>query len=127
MLPRKFYLDSLFDDFSTDVKDVMKCDIFEKDGVFHIEADVPGFDKENISVECNEGYLTITAEKKEEKTEGDDKHFIKKERFYGKSQRKFYIGNVNEDEIKAEFKDGVLKIVVPKEDKERNKKTISID
>ncbi len=127
MLPRKFYLDSLFDDFNVDVKDVMKCDIYEKDGVFHIEADVPGFDKNDISVECNDGYLTITAVKDEEKTEADDKKFIKKERFYGKTQRKFYIGNVNEDEINAEFRDGVLRIDVPKEDKERNKKTISIN
>ncbi len=126
MLPRKFYLDSLFDDFNVDVKDVMKCDVYEKDGVFHIEADVPGFSKDDISVECNEGYLTITAEKNEETTEATEKKFIKKERFYGKTQRKFYIGNVDEEQIQAEFHDGVLKVTVPKEDKERNKKTIDI-
>ena len=124
MLPSKFYLDSIFDDFM-DTKEPMKCDIYEKDGIVHIEADMPGMKKEDIKVELNDGYLTIGATK-EENNEEKDKNFIKKERFYGKLERKFYIGDVNEDEVNAEFTDGVLKIQVPKEDKERNKKTIDI-
>ena len=124
MLPSKFYLDSIFDDFM-DTKEPMKCDIYEKDGIDHIEADMPGMKKEDIKVELNDGYLTIGATK-EENNEEKDKNFIKKERFYGKLERKFYIGDVNEDEVNAEFTDGVLKIQVPKEDKERNKKMIDI-
>ena len=124
MLPSKFYLDSIFDDFMA-TKEPMKCDIYEKDGIVHIEADMPGMKKEDIKVELNDGYLTIGATK-EENNEEKDKNFIKKERFYGKLERKFYIGDVNEDEVNAEFTDGVLKIQVPKEDKERNKKTIDV-
>lgn len=127
MLPRKFYLDSIFDNFMEDNKvENMKCDIYEKEGNYHIVADIPGIDKKDISVECNNGYLTITATKEEEKEETEDKKFIRKERFYGKVTRKFYVGDVAEDEIKAEFKDGVLSVDIPKVDKEKNKKIIDI-
>ena len=126
MLPRKYYLDSIFDNFMEDnTVDTMKCDIYEKDNAYHIMADIPGIDKKDIQVECNNGYLTITATKEDEKEE-DGKRFIRKERFYGKVCRKFYVGDVEEDEIKAEFKDGTLSITVPKEDKEKNKKVIDI-
>ncbi len=126
MLPRKFYLDHFFDDFF-DSKEtaMMKCDVYEKEGLVHIEADIPGFDKKDISVECNNGYLTITANKEQsDKEEGKD--FIRQERFYGQMQRRFYIGEVEEDKIEASFKDGVLKISVPKEPKEQPKKQIEI-
>lgn len=127
MLPRKFYLDSIFDGIMDEsAVDNMKCDIYEKEGMYHIEADVPGMDKKDISVECNNGYLTITATKEEVKEEKDDKKFIKKERFYGKVSRKFYVGNVEEDGIQASFKDGVLSIDIPKENKEKNKKVIEV-
>lgn len=130
MLPmRKYYLDSIFDDFMdrNDQMDIMKCDIYEKDGAYHIEADIPGFKKEDISVECEDGYITISAEKKEENEEKDeDKKYLKRERFYGKTTRKFYVGDVDTNDIKAEFKDGILNIVVPKEEKQPNKKSIDI-
>lgn len=127
MLPRKFYLDSIFDGIMDEsAVESMKCDIYEKDGSYHIEADVPGISKDEISVECNDGYLTITAEKKNQTEEKEGKNYIKQERFYGKVTRKFYVGNVAEDEIKAEFKDGTLKIDIPKEEKEKSKKIIDI-
>ncbi len=127
MLPRKFYLDHFFDDFF-DTKDslMMKCDVYEKDGLIHIEADVPGFDKGDIKIECNDGYLTISASKEQSENE-EKKDFIRQERFYGQMQRRFYIGDIEEDEIKASFKDGVLKISVPKEQKEQTKKQIEIE
>ena len=126
MLPRKFYLDSIFDNF-IDEKDIdaMKCDIYEKDNSYHIEADIPGIDKKDLNVECNNGYLTISAVKEHEEKE-EDKNFIRQERFYGSMQRKFYVGDVEEDQIEAEFNNGVLKIVVPKEDKEKSKKIIEV-
>ena len=130
MLPnRKYYLDSIFDNFmdGTDNFDVMKCDIYEKDGVYHIEADIPGFKKDEIHVECEDGYITISAEKNTENEEHDDtKKYIKRERFYGKTVRKFYVGDVDNDKIQAEFKDGMLELVVPKEEKLPNKKLIEI-
>ena len=130
MLPsRKYYLDSIFDNFmdGTDNFDVMKCDVYEKDGAYHIEADIPGFKKDEISVDCEDGYVTISAEKNTEKEEKDkNKKYIKRERFYGKTVRKFYVGDVDSEKIKAEFKDGMLELVVPKEEKLPNKKTIEI-
>ena len=112
MLPmRKYYLDSIFDDFmgGNENLDVMKCDIYEKDGAYHIEADIPGFKKEEVSVECEDGYITISAEKNSETEDSDeDKRYIKRERFYGKTTRKFYVGDVDNEKIKAEFKDGIL-------------------
>ena len=131
MLPmRKYYLDSIFDDFmgGNENLDVMKCDINEKDGAYHIEADIPGFKKEEVSVECEDGYITISAEKNSETEDSDeDKRYIKRERFYGKTTRKFYVGDVDNEKIKAEFKDGILNVIVPKEEKLPNKKSIQID
>ena len=132
MLPmRKYYLDSIFDDFMDDMDttrtpfDVMKCDIYEKDGAYHIEADVPGFKKEEISLECEDGYITITAEKNSE-NEDSNKKYLKRERNYSKTTRKFYVGDVDSNEIKAEFKDGILNVTVPKQEKLPNKKSIDI-
>ena len=131
MLPsRKYYLDSIFDNFmdeGSDNFDVMKCDVYEKDGAYHIEADIPGFKKDEISVDCEDGYVTITAEKNTENEEKDEnKRYIKRERFYGKTVRKFYVGDVDSDKIQAEYKDGMLELVVPKEEKLTNKKSIEI-
>lgn len=127
MLPRKFYLDSIFDGIMDEsAVESMKCDIYEKDGSYHIEADIPGIAKDELTLECMDGYLTITAEKQEKNEEMEGKNYIKQERFYGKITRKFYVGNVEESEIKAEFKDGTLKIDIPKEEKEKNKKIIDI-
>ena len=127
MLPRKFYLDNIFDNLMEETKnDMMKCDVYEKEGVYHIEADIPGIDKKDILVECNNGYITIKATK-ETKEETEDKNIIRKERFYGNVERKFYIGDVDEENIKAEFNNGVLKISIPKIDQNKNKKTIQID
>jgi hypothetical protein len=131
MLPsRKYYLDSIFDNFmdeGSDNFDVMKCDVYEKDGAYHIEADIPGFKKDEISVDCEDGYVTISAEKNTENEEKDEnKKYIKRERFYGKTVRKFYVGDVDSDKIQAEYKDGMLELVVPKEEKLPNKKSIEI-
>lgn len=131
MLPsRKYYLDSIFDNFmdeGSDSFDVMKCDVYEKDGAYHIEADIPGFKKDEISVDCEDGYVTITAEKNTENEEKNkNKRYIKRERFYGKTVRKFYVGDVDSEKINAEYKDGMLELVVPKEEKLPNKKSIEI-
>jgi len=111
LIPRNFYLDDLFDDFEK--SNSMKCDIYEKEGDYHIEMDIPGFEKKDIKLECDNGYLTVTAEK-ENKEDEENKKYIKRERSYGKYQRSFYLGDVNTDNIKAEFKHGMLKITVPK-------------
>ena len=128
LIPRKFYLDDIFDDFISSKKEQnMKCDIYEKDGNYHIEMDVPGFKKEDISIEASDGYLTIKAEKNSENNEEDeDKNYIRRERSYGAYERIFYLGDLDQDKVEAEFKDGILKISVPKKEEVNNKKMIEI-
>ena len=94
---------------------IMKTDLKEKDGKYMLEIDVPGYDKEDIKIELNEGYLTVSAEKNEEK---EDKHakYLKRERFTGMCSRSYYVGdNLKEEDIKASFKNGILSIEFPKE------------
>lgn len=125
MLPSRLFFDNMLDDFS--VNDKIKCDIYEKNGNYYVEADIPGFKKEEISVECEDGYITITAEKNTDTEEKDEnKKYLKRERFYGKTTRKFYVGDIDSNLIKAEFKDGILNVTVPKDEKQPNKKSINI-
>lgn len=133
LMPNKLYLDDVFDDFMfPTVKDEfgkMKCDIYEKDGAYHLEMDVPGFDKKDVQIEIDDNdYLTITAEKNTEDTEEDEKkNYIRKERNYGKYQRSFYVGGVDKENIQANFENGILKISMPKiEEEKSSKKTIEI-
>ena len=128
LIPRKYYLDDIFDNFlSVPTENNMKCDIYEKDGKYHIEMDVPGFQKNDIQIECSKGYLTITAEKHEETNKNDsDKRYVRRERTYGKYQREFYLGDIETDKISAEFNNGTLHICVPKKEDIEMKKTIEI-
>ena len=126
IIPRKYYLDDFFDDFvNSKGKDIMKCDIYEVDGIYNIEIDVPGFDKKDINIECKDGYLTVNV-KKEQSEESDTKNYIRKERFYGEYTRSFYLGDLDTDRIEAKFNNGTLHITVPKEEKQDNKKIIEI-
>ena len=127
MLPRRFYFDNAIDQlFESDVNN-MKCDIYEKDNTYHVEMDLPGFTKEEIKVECNKGTLVITASKEEkDEVKDDDKKYLRRDRSYGIYSRSFYLGDVDEDKIDAEFKNGTLTISVPKIDENENKKIIDI-
>ena len=124
MIPRKFYLDDFFDDMMERRDNNMKCDVYEKDNKYHIELDTPGFKKEDINIEVKDGCLVITAEKKEEK-EDKDRNYIRRERSYGKYQGSFNLGDLDTDKIEAEFRNGILKITVPKK-AETTKKVIEI-
>lgn len=127
LMPRKFYLDDIFDDFISSKKEQnMKCDIYEKGGDYHIEMDIPGFNKDEISVETKDGYLTITAEKNNEVKEEQEKNYIRRERVYGKYERSFYLGDLDEDKIDAKFDNGMLLITVPKKEEVETKKIIEI-
>ena len=134
LIPRGFYLDDVFDDMERDMRfpkeNHMKCDVFEKDGKYHVELDIPGFKKDEIKIECNEGVLTVTAKKehhKEEKDNKDGKKYIRKERFFGTTSRSFSFSDIDEENIKAEFNNGTLLLTIPKKEKVDNKKVISID
>lgn len=128
LIPRNFYLDDIFDDFGRDDRFAqMKCDVYEKDGIYNIEMDIPGYDKKDIKIECDDGILTVTAEKNQESNEKDHgKRYIRRERVYGKVSRTFNFSDIDDDNIKAEFKDGILKISVPKSEKTSSKKMIQI-
>ena len=127
MLPSRFFLDNMVDDFFTKDENRMKCDIYEKEGVYHVEMDLPGFKKDDIKIELNNGNLTISAEKSNDTEEKDEnKKYIRRERTYGKFSRSFYLGEVNEDGINASFNNGTLTISIPKIDEEKAKKYIDI-
>ncbi len=128
LLPGRFYLDNFFDDFDTDKKMMnMNCDIYEKEGKYNIVIDIPGFNKDDIKIDVEDGYLTIEATRKVENDDEDkEKHYIKRERFYGSFKRQFYIGDVNHENIEAKFEQGTLKITVPKSEEKETKKSIEI-
>ena len=127
MLPSRIFFDSLLDDYEDSrFKKSMKCDIFEKDGNYNVVMDIPGFKKEDINIECDNGVIKISCEKKEEENEEDDKKYIRKERVYEKCERSFNFGDIKENEIEAEFTDGTLKLVIPKQEKVDTKKSIEI-
>lgn len=94
----------------------MTTDVREYDDKYELQMELPGYDKEEIKADLENGYVTISAEHTENR---DDKNeagkYIRKERYYGKQQRRFYVGEgVKQDDISAEFVNGVLKLYVPK-------------
>lgn len=128
MLPNRIFFDNFLEDLEPrKIDKMMKCDIYEEDDVYHIIMDVPGFKKEDISLEYEDGYLKIKATHEEE--EKSNKKYMRRERTsIQRCERSFYLGELNEDMIKAEFKDGILKVSVPKiDEKETSKKIINID
>lgn len=130
LIPRSFYLDDIFDDFGRMPRnnEMMKCDVYEKDGNYNIEMDIPGYDKKDIKIECDNNVLTIVAEKETENNEEDEgKKYIRRERVYGKVSRTFNFADIDEEAIKAEFINGILKITVPKKEKVETRKVIEID
>ncbi|MCR4924267.1 MAG: Hsp20/alpha crystallin family protein [Lachnospiraceae bacterium] len=97
---------------------MMKTDVREKDNNYEVSIDLPGFKKEEISAELDNGYLTISASKGLDKEENDKKgRLIRKERYSGAMQRSFYVGdNITEEDIKASYKHGVLRLDIPKKE-----------
>lgn len=126
LIPRNFFLDDFFDDFGKVKMPDFKCDIYEEDNNYVVEMDVPGFKKDEINIDVEKGYLTISASHNEERNE-EEKNYIRKERVYGEAKRQFYVGDVDEEAIKANFNNGVLKVIVPKKEEISNKKKIEIE
>ena len=110
---------------------VMKTDIREHDTGYELDVDLPGFKKDEINVELENGYLTISAAKGLDKDEQDKKgKYIRRERYAGAMQRSFYVGDeVTQEDIKAKFEDGILRLSIPKKDAQavETKKTIAIE
>ena len=135
MLMPSIFGESLFDDFDNlmnfsfpDVdktfygkhaKNMMKTDVKEKDNGYEVAIDLPGFKKDELHLELNDGYLTISAEKGLDKDEKDkNDKYIRRERYAGSMSRSFYVGeNMKEEDIHAKYENGILTLDVPKEQK----------
>ena len=96
----------------------MRTDVKEKDGSYELDIDLPGYNKEDVRAELENGYLTISASTKNDKDEKDENgKYIRRERFYGHCSRSFYVGDaVTQEEIKAKFENGILKLSIPKKE-----------
>ena len=133
MLMPKIFDDDFFRDDFFDRKDrtynLMKTDIREDDKSYLLEVDLPGYSKDDIKIDITDGYLTINA-KVEKENNDENKNYVRRERFTGEVSRSFYVGeDIKEDEVKANFKNGILTLEVPKlslEDKKKDKKYIEI-
>ena len=103
---------------------LMKTDVVENKDGFDVSIDLPGFKKEDVKGEVKDGYLIITASTKQNKEEKNkDGKYIRKERYSGTCQRSFYVGDaVEQDDIKGEFKHGILKLFVPKKEAKKEVK-----
>ena len=128
LVPRRDF--SMFDDFFDDSffkkeRNMMKTDIREKNDKYIIDMDLPGFEKENINLSLNKGYLNISAKVEKNENHDKDEKFVHRERFFGECSRSFYVGDdILEEDIHAEFKNGILKIEIPKKEIENKHKEV---
>lgn len=155
MLAPRFFGEDLFDEFMDDFFDfpeekalrkaqkqlygrhavnMMKTDVKEHDDHYEIDIDLPGFKKDELTLELQNGYLTISAEKgiDKESAEDDGNRFVRRERYAGSMSRSFFVGDdVKQEDIHAKYENGVLKLSVPKPEPQRpalpEKKTIAIE
>jgi len=96
---------------------MLKTDIREHDDKYELDIDMPGFAKEDVNIGLQNGYLTVSAEKKREEKKEKDGKVIRQERYTGKVQRSFYVGEgVTEEDIKAKMDGGVLKLDIAKKE-----------
>ena len=131
MLP-SIFSDNIFDDFfgndfarslmdteknlyGRHAKNLMKTDVKECKDHYEVSIDLPGFKKDEITVDLKDGYLTVAAAKGLDKDEqSEDEKYIRRERYAGSCQRSFYVGDVRPEDIKGKFESGVLTVSVPK-------------
>lgn len=116
-------MDRMFDDlfqFNSIgfINRIMNTDVKDAEDHYEIEIELPGYNKDDIHADLKDGYLTISAEHKEENDEKDSKgNYIRRERRYGNCSRSFFIGKeITEEDIKANFKNGILTLIVPKKE-----------
>ncbi len=122
-------MDDFFDDdfFRTPARKstsgLMRTDIKKLDGSYELSIELPGVKKENVELSLDNGYLKIQANSTNEKEEKDDDgQWIRRERYSGTSERTFYVGEqVTEDDVKASFENGILKITVPDEEEQKKR------
>ena len=131
MLPSIFG-ENLFDDFFSDPfgmmvpqsrdplygkhgKNLMKTDVKELDQSYEMDIDLPGFKKDEVNVELENGYLTISAAKGLDRDQKDGEgRYIRQERYSGQCSRSFYVGDIRPEDVTASFEDGILRLTFPK-------------
>ena len=128
MTPFNFFEDfsrNLFNDFKSNL---IKTDIHETDNEYIVEAELPGIPKENIQVTYEDGVLTISGQQQTDTVDEDKKgKLIRSERSLTSVRRQYLLENVKEDEIKASYSDGILKVTLPKDSNKEIKKSIPIE
>lgn len=146
MLMPSIFGENVFDNFFEEARDnfmrpysnfnkvdgMMQTDIKEKEDGYEVKMNLPGFTKENVKGELKDGYLIISANASENKDEKDaNGRYIRRERYSGSCSRSFYVGdNIEQEDIHAEFKDGILKVQIPKKEAKEvveEKKYIAIE
>ncbi len=112
-------------------KNMMKTDVKEHENGYEVDIDLPGFKKDELNLDLTDGYLTISASKGLDKDEEDKKgKYIRKERYAGSMSRSFYVGDgITEENIKAKYENGILKLSIPKKEAKAvdQKKHIAIE
>lgn len=140
MMPSIFGRD-MFDDFfgypfgrhsNYNTNEMMKTDIKDNDQAYEITMNLPGVKKEDVKAELKDGYLTIQATSNADNDEKDNNgRYIRRERYYGSCSRSFYVGEaITQEDIKARFEDGTLKMTVPKKEEKpavEDRKYIAIE
>ena len=107
-------------------RNLMKTDVHESEDGYEMNMDLPGFKKDDIHVDLNEGYLTVRAEKSLEKEETKEKKVLRSERYVGSMSRSFYVGDVRPESVKCRYEDGVLTLTFPKAEQPKLPETHSI-
>ena len=149
MMMPSIFGENLFDDFMNDfrlpafpdvdkelygkhAKNLMKTDVKETEKGYEVDMDLPGFKKDEIKASVENGYLTISAARGLDEDEKDKKSgkYIRRERYAGACERSFYVGEgISQDDIKASFQHGILKLFIPKEPEKsvEEKKYVAIE
>ena len=143
MLVPSIFGSNLFDDFmdfsfpnidkelyGKRAQNIMKTDVKELDDAYEVMVDLPGFNKEDIHLELNDGNLTISAVKSLDKENESKGNYIRRERVVGNMQRSFYVGEaLTEEDIRAKYENGILTLIIPKKEarKAPEKKYITIE
>jgi len=113
------------------ISGLMKTDVHDNEGNYELDIDLPGFKKDEISLALDNGYLVVGACKSVDEDKKDERgKLLRQERYTGAMQRSFYVGdNIDENDVKAKFEDGVLSLTFPKEKEPElpEKKTIMIE
>lgn len=125
---RENLFDDFFEDFARPMRRIggmsqiasggMRTDVKERDGGYELHIELPGYKKEDVKAELKDGYLMINASTRSENEENNSgEKYIRRERFYGSCSRCFFVGEaVEQDDIKAKFEDGILKVFIPKKE-----------